>query len=176
MNNILCGSSCVKYILNDFCINTEQLNYKMTWITELALALKNSGVKNISVLCYKSNLYYDYKNNPNIDLTFKGFHFIEKCIKNDIPINETKLNKMELLKEVKENKFIVLCVESAVFNNRNLTGGHFIILNGIDNNKIKIINPKKTKYEYKLEEVESIIAYCENYGAWRILIKEDSND
>lgn len=55
MNNILCGSSCVKYILNYFSINTEQLNLKMTWITELANSLKNSGVKNISILCYKSN-------------------------------------------------------------------------------------------------------------------------
>lgn len=176
MNNILCGSSCVKYILNDFCINTEQLNLKMTWITELAIALKNSGIKNISILCYESNLYYDYKNNPNIDLRFNGFHYIEECIKNNIPINETKLSKIELLKEVKENKFIVLCVESSVFNNINMNGGHFIILNGIDNNKIRIINPIKNKYEYKLENVENIIKYCENYGSWRILIKEDNND
>ena len=176
MNNILCGSSCVKYILNYFSINTEQLNLKMTWITELANSLKNSGVKNISILCYKSNLYYDYKNNPNINLNFDGFSYIEKCIENNIPINETKLSKMELLKEVKNSKFIILCVESSVFNNKEMNGGHFIILNGIDNNKIRIINPIKNKFEYKLENTKNIIKYCKNYGSWRILIKEDNND
>ena len=50
---------------------------------------------------------------------------------------------MELLKEAKENKFIILCVESSVFNSINMNGGHFIVLNGIDNNKIRIINPTK---------------------------------
>ena len=83
---------------------------------------------------------------------------------------------MELLKEAKENKFIILCVESSVFNSINMNGGHFIVLNGIDNNKIRIINPTKNKYEYKLENAENIIKYCENYGSWRILIKEDNND
>ena len=56
MNNIFCGSSCVKYILNDFGINVEQLNFKMTWITELAIFLKSSGIKNINIFCYKSRL------------------------------------------------------------------------------------------------------------------------
>lgn len=162
----------MKYILNDFGINVEQLNFKMTWITELAIFLKSSGIKNINIFCYKSNLYYDYRNNSNIDLKFDGFHYIEECIKNSIPIKEIKLSKIELLKEVKNNKFIILCVESSVFNNRKMKGGHFIILNGIDTNKIKIINPIKNKYEYKLENVENIIKYCENYGSWRILIKE----
>lgn len=44
MNNILCGSSCIKYILNDFCINTEQLNLKMTWITDVVVVKKQSQV------------------------------------------------------------------------------------------------------------------------------------
>ncbi len=176
MNDIYCGSSCVKYILDDFCINTKQLKLKMVWITELAIFLKKSGIKNINIFCYNSNLYYDYKNNPNIDLNFKGFYYIEECLKFNIPICEIRLNKQELLKEVTENKFIILCVESSVFNNQNMDGGHFIILNGIDNNKIRIINPIKNKYEYKLENIENVIKYCRNYGSWRILIKEDNDD
>lgn len=41
-----------------------------------------------------------------------------------------------------------------------MDGDHFIILNGIDNNKIRIINPIKNKYEYKLENIENVIKYC----------------
>ncbi|MEG0977558.1 MAG: hypothetical protein RSF02_03295 [Bacilli bacterium] len=54
-----------------------------------------------------------------------------------------------------------------------MNGGHFIILDGILNNKVKVINPIKERYEYKLEEPKNIIKYCKNYGSWRILIKED---
>ena len=176
MNSILCGSSCAKYVLNDFGINTEHLNLKMTWVTEIAVTLKNFGINNISIFCYKSNLYDDYKNNPNIDLNFDGFYYIEKCLKNDIFIKEIKLSKRELLREVKYNKFIILCVNSAIFNNKKMNGGHFIILNGMDNDKVKIINPIKNKYEYILDTPENVIRFCEKYGSWRILIEEDNSD
>ena len=96
--------------------------------------------------------------------------------KNEIPICEIKMNKKEWLKEENKNKFIILCVESSTFNNQNMDGDHFIIINGIDNNKIRIINPIKNKYEYKLENIENVIKYCRNYGSWRILIKEDNDD
>lgn len=176
MKDILCGSSCVKYILNNYCIDCDDLNLDMTWATELAIFLKKKGINNINILCYKSNLYYDYKNNPNIDLNFAGFRYIRDCLKNNIPIYEIKLNKKELLNEINKNKYIILCVESSVFNDRNITGGHFIILNGIYNNKIGIINPIKNKYEYKLESANNIIKYCKNYGSWRILIEGDNDD
>ena len=176
MNDILCGSSCVKYILNKLKKNDENLNKKMEWTTELALCLKEKKVKNIVVLCFKSNLYYCYNNDKNIDFDFKGFRFIKECLDSNIPIYEIKLTKKELLTEIKENSFIILCVQSSVFNHNNMEGGHFIILNGMVNNKVKVINPRKDKYEYKTENIEDIIKYCKNYGSWRILIKEDIDD
>ncbi len=176
MNDILCGSSCVKYILKKFKKNDENLNKKMKWITELAISLKEKNINNVEILCYKSNLYYDYINNKSIDFDFKGFYFIKKSLDLGIPITVLKLNKKELLREIKESKFIILCVESSVFNHNNMNGGHFIILNGISNNKIKVINPIKDKYEYRNENISDIIKYCKNYGSWRILIKEDIYD
>ena len=176
MNDILCGSSCVKYVLNEFGKNDENLNKKMEWITELAICLKEKNINNIAILCFKSNLYYDYKYNKNIGLDFKGFHFIKECLDLNIPISEIKLTRKELLTEIKENTFIILCVQSSVFNHNNIDGGHFIILNGTFNDKIKVINPRKDKYEYKTENIKDIIKYCKNYGSWRILIKEDMND
>lgn len=175
-NNILCGSSCVKYILNYYKINTNNLNCKMTWITQLAICLKKYGLKNIHILCYKSNLYFDFLKSKKIDLKFDGFKYIDRCFKQDIKIIEKKLNVTQLLKEIRENEFIILCVESAVFNKENITGGHYIIISGLENKKVKIINPIKSKYEYKFETPANIIKYCKNYGSWRILIKEEKSD
>ena len=176
MNDILCGSSCVKYILNKLKKSDNNLNIKMEWTTELAICLKENNVNNVEILCYKSNLYYDYVNNKNIDFKFKGFNFIKKCLDLDIPITILKLSKKELLREINESKFIILCVKSSIFNHNNMNGGHFIILNGIHNNKINVINPIKDKYEYRSENINNIIKYCKNYGSWRILIKEDMYD
>lgn len=175
-NEILCGSSCVKYVLDYYKIQSNNINNKMKWITELAICLKNKGFKNISVLFYNSNLYNDYSKIKSTDLSFDGFKFIEQCIKQNILLIEKELTRKELLQEVKENKFIILCVESSKFNKENMVGGHFIILKGLNNDKIEIINPIKEKYEYKMETTENIIRFCENYGSWRILIKEDNND
>lgn len=177
MSEILCGSSCVKYILNECGKNTENLNKKMEWITELALCLKENNINNVAISCFKSNLYYDYKYNKNLDWKFKGFHYIKECLDLNIPITEIKLNKKELIREIQESKFIILCVQSSVFNhNRNMNGGHFIILNGMVNNKVKVINPIKDKYEQKTESIKNIIKFCKNFGYWRILIKEDTHD
>ena len=173
-NEILCGSSCVKYVLNSFDKNIGDLNLKMEWITELAICLKEKEIRDISILCFKSNLFYDYKYSKNINLKFNGFKFIKKCFELKIPIIEIELTKKELVKEIKENKLIILCVQSSVFNNDNsMDGGHFIILKGMVDNMVKVINPRKNKYEYTTRKLEDIIKYCKNYGSWRILIKED---
>ena len=110
-------------------------------ISRLEVLINQPCIKN----CPKMPEHYKCTEKLNTNLN-QEVNF--ECIKNNIHINEIKLSKMELLKEVKENKFIVLCVESSVFNNRNMNGGHFIVLNGINNNKIRIINPIKNKYEY----------------------------
>lgn len=46
----------------------------------------------------------------------------------------------------------------------------------MDNDKVKIINPIKNKYEYILDTPENVIRFCEKYGSWRILIEEDNSD
>ncbi len=176
MNNLLCGGSCVLYILNDFKLNIKKINNKMIWITELALSLKENGIQNVEILCYKSNLFFDYNHNKERNLNYKGFFYIEKCLSNKINIKEIKLSEEELIRELKENKFIVLCVQSSRFNNKKMSGGHFIILNGMYHGKVRIINPIKDKYEYRIENTKNVIKYCEDYGAWRILVKEDRSD
>ncbi len=175
-NQILCGSSCVKYILEYYKKDFTDINLQMTWTTELAICLNEKGISNIEVMCYKSNLYFDYIKTKNIDFEFEGFKNIKKALSLNIPIIEKKLDETELLKELKQNRFIILCVESSVFNDKNMNGGHFIVLDKIFNNKVKVINPIKDKYEYTLKELKDIIKYCKNYGSWRILIKEDIDD
>lgn len=170
----LCGSSCVKYILKYYKKNFNNINLHMNWVPELAICLHERKINNLEILCYKSNLYLDFVNKKNLELNFDGFKYIKKSIDLNIKITEKKLDVEELLKELNLSEFIILCVESSVFNGESMSGGHFIILNKIENGKIKVINPIKETFEYKLESFENIIKYCQNYGSWRILIKEDN--
>lgn len=175
-NTILCGSSCVKYILKYYKYDYKKINMQMTWIVELATVLKERGVNNLKLICYNSNLYSDYMKKKDIDLNFNGFKYIQKSLSLNIPILEIKLDENELLNELNQNNFIILCVQSSIFNNKDMSGGHFVILNGIYKNKIMLINPIRKKYEYMLKKPRDIIKYCENYGSWRILIKEKYSD
>lgn len=173
---ILCGSSCVKYILSYF---NKKINikYNMTWITELAIELRNNGITNLKLYSYNSNLYNDYLKYKDTNYDFEGFYYLDKLIKNNIELSEVKLNKKELLKEIDSSDFIILCVESKKFNlDSNMSGGHFIIISGLKDNKITVINPIKNNYE-KIEcDIDFVIHCCKEYGSWRILIKEDTND
>ena len=172
---MLCGSLCVKYILDSYKIDYIKINKKMKWLTELALTLKRSGLFNIKVFCYNSNLYEDYKLLSKSNLSFDGFIYIKEALNNNIPIIEKRLSINELKREITQNKYIILCVESKVFNNDfNMKGGHFIILNKINkNNLVEVINPTKDKYEIKYLSLDFLIRCCKNYGAWRVIIKEE---
>lgn len=46
-NSILCGSSCVKYILKYYKKDCCVFSLKMMWTTELAIFLKEKGIKDI---------------------------------------------------------------------------------------------------------------------------------
>lgn len=166
-NEILCGSACVKYILESKGIKDYKLNKRMWWATELSLSLKENGIDN-KIYCFNSDLYNDFIT-KEIDLKFDGFKYLKMAFDN---ITEKKLDIKELEIELKENEYIILCVESKAFNSDEvMSGGHFVILNKTYGGKVRIINPVKDKYENIKRTKEEIIKYCENFGFWRILIK-----
>lgn len=59
---LFCGSSCIKYILEKYEIDTNLLKYDMIWVSELALSLKKNGFSNLQLYCYNSRLYNDFVN------------------------------------------------------------------------------------------------------------------
>ena len=165
-----CGSSCVKFILDELSINSSNINPNMTWISELALSLKNNGLNNIRLNCFDSDLYNDFKSSI-MDENFDGFKYLRFACKNNIDINEIKLSKEELVSEIDNYKYIILCVESRILNNDpSMSGGHYIILKGRNNDLVNVINPQKSKYNRIKFTLDFIIKLCENYGSWRILI------
>lgn len=155
---------------------TTTLNPQMMWITELALSLKENSINNIEIRCHNSNLYIDFLSNK-YDSTFDGFKYLKQAIENKITIIDQKLNVKQITEEVNQCSYIILCVESSLLNNDNkMSGGHFIILHNETNGKVNVINPIKNKYEHKQYTKEELICFCKDYGSWRILIKEDTND
>ncbi len=166
----LCGSSCVKYILDELKINSSNINPNMTWVSELALSLISNGLNNIKLNCYDSNLYNDFKDSI-IDENFDGFKYLKLALENNVIIDEIKLSKEELIYEIDNNKYIIMCVESSLLNNDpSMSGGHYIVLNGRDNDLVNVINPQKNKYNKTKFTLDFIIKLCENCGSWRILI------
>lgn len=171
---MLCGDMCAKYVLNEFHIDSDKFNLDMKWTPQIALYLNKKGLS-VKIHCYHSNLYNDYKTFGYSNLDFEGFKLIHDALNNDILITEKKLNNNVLEDEILKNKFVILCVESSVFNkNGKMNGGHFILLSGINNcGLIKVINPIKDKYEIKYFPTSFLIDCCKEYGSWRILIGEE---
>ena len=167
---INCGSSCVKYVLNAQNLPIDNVKNDMYWISELALSLKKNSVNNLEVFFFNSSLYNGYVN--DYDPNFIGFKLLDELVNENIKLLERKLSIKELIKEINDSKFIILCVDSSKFNhNKNMSGGHFVIISKMEGNLVQIINPIKDKYEIKTMSKRFIINCCKNYGSWRILIK-----
>ena len=170
---LYCGSSCVKYILKNYGIDTSSLKNDMFWVSELALSLKKNGLSNIHLYCYNSRLYNDFIS-KKVDLNFDGFKYLKEIQEENILIEERNISINSFIEEIESCKYLILCVESKIFNNDDsMSGGHYIILNGRDGKNVKVINPTKEKYEIKMLNVDFLIKTCKNNGAWRILIREE---
>ena len=170
---LYCGSSCIKYILESYKIKTDAIKSDMLWVSELALSLKKGGLSNIQIHCYNSRLYADFIN-KKMDLNFDGFKYLKELQEQNILIKERDFSIDSFCEEIDSSEYLVLCVESRIFNSDNtMCGGHYIILNGRDGENVKVINPIKERYETKILNINFLIKACRNYGAWRILIKEE---
>lgn len=173
IKQLYCGSSCVKYILESYGIDTRTLKTDMIWVSELALSLEKNGLSNIQIYCYNSKLYTDFTN-KEADMNFNGFKYLKAAQEQNIPIEERSISVNSFIEEIDRCKYLVLCVESKVFNNDDsMSGGHYIILNGRNGKNIRVINPIKEKYEIKILDINFLIKACKNYGAWRVLIMEE---
>ena len=146
---LYCGSSCVKYILEKYLINTNNLKSDMIWISELALSLKQNGLSNLHIYCYNSKLYTDFTHGK-ADLSFDGFKYLRELENQSIQVVEKNISIDSFASEIDSCKYLILCVESSVFNDdTSMTGGHYIILKGRNGNEINVINPIKGNYEKK---------------------------
>ena len=132
-DKINCGSACVNYILNQLKLPIKDVQNDMVWTSELAVSLKNNGINNLEVLFFNSSLYNGYKTDYKRD--FIGFNLLDDLIGHNIKLSERRLTVKELEKEIINNKYIILCVESKKFNkDKKMTGGHFIVINSLENN------------------------------------------
>jgi hypothetical protein len=170
MAEYLCGSICTKYISDKLNLNQLNMNKQMSWISELALYLNQHNLE-VELYCNNSNLYTDFVLG-NYDPSFSGFIYLNEIKKQNIRLNEKRLNKETLMNEIDDNDYLILCVESKVFNNdEKFTGGHFIVLENRDNEIVRVINPTIDNYETINLELDFLVKCCKNYGEWRLLIR-----
>ena len=171
-NEILCGSACVRYILNHYSISEEKLNQNLFWVPEIALYLYKYFSKGIKIYCFNSTLNSEYKKASNIDAC-DGFIYIRILEEKGLHIFERKLTEKELLKELKTYEFMIVSVSSAILNNdKQMSGNHYVILK-LKDEKIEMINHQKEKYAISDVDPQFIIQCCENCGSWRILLKKE---
>ena len=171
MNQLLCGSKCIKYILDRCNYKNINVNPKMRWISELAIYIKNNTSLEMIVRCYNSNLLNDYyKTNSH---EFDGFRFLESMLEAGVVLEEEKFTIEKLIEEIEEYRFIILCVETKKINNDNsMSGGHYVVLEKAKNNIVKVHNPQKKEMAELYFKYSDIIDLCSDFGSWRILIRE----
>ena len=170
MGQYLCGSICTKYISEAFNIDYHDMNKRMSWISELALYLNSKGL-DVKLYSNNSNLYIDFIKG-NYDPEFSGFIYLNKVVKENIYLKEKRLNKETLIEELDNSDYLILCVESRVFNNDDkFSGGHFVVLENRDNEIVRVINPTIDNYETINLDLDFLVKCCKNYGQWRLLIR-----
>ena len=122
----LCGNACAEIACMLFYEKDGSTKETLLWCSDIALFLHSRKI-DVQLLCWNSNLYRDYCSSD--DSSFEGFCSLksyESCVE---PIQEKLLCIQSLYREINENRCIVCCVDSSIFNNNEkLSGGHFVVL------------------------------------------------
>lgn len=166
--NELCGPACVNYILkldkNPFVCNND-----LFWCCDLALFLLEKGYK-VTLKCFNSRLYNDYKKSEKDNLNFEGFLSIKKYL-SKYSIIEEHVTTQTIKYEIHNYDYCIYNVNSNIYSNRPNSSGHYI-LSVKDNNSIYLINPLKNSYQKESVNIEKIYKSIKDFGAWRILISK----
>lgn len=162
----LCGNACAEAAAALFYNKDAATRQKLFWCAEIALFLAEKMI-NVKLLFWKSRLYEDYKNKnmPCLNV-FNALKTYEKKVG---IIEERPLNYEFFRQEVIQSRCVIYCVDSAFFNNdKNLSGGHFIVVFFHEKN-FYLINPKKNIIEFFECDVNHVVDSCVINGGWRIL-------
>lgn len=162
--NRLCGSKCVLLILDKLNIEYKDIDPNLYFITDIANTLKE--YIDIDLYCYNSNLYNDYKLNK---LPIKEAIDSIKEYEQYKSIQEIKLTKNTILKELKDN-YLIMNVDSRIINNTETNTGHYIVVE-LNNDTIKVYNPEQTRFIELNKTPEEILEMTKNNGNWRIKIR-----
>lgn len=167
MENVLCGSKCVIWLLQELGKPIDNVKSNLYFVTDIANELLKNGIEP-TLYCYNSNLYNDYKNKKlSIKQAIDSISKFES--KKQIVVK--KFNEEELFLELESN-YIILNVDSRIINNTKDNTGHYIILKK-EKDEIIVINPEKTKFTEKVYSAKEIIRMCEQNGNWRIEIRRE---
>lgn len=168
--NLTCGSACVYYILKDSGIRNLNINKEMLWITELTKTLIKITKYDIKLICFNSELLNDYKAGKKEGNY--GFFLLDKFYKSNNKIYEKRLTKKTLIEEISSSKYVIFNVDSKIFNKSlDLSGGHYIIVTQVIDDKVEVINPEKTIFTTFLYPIDDLLRATKNFGSWRILVK-----
>lgn len=171
-SDVLCGSYCLEYVLNTLLNLNLSIPKDLFWITDLGTYILSNTNINFDINCYNSNLYDDFLLlGTNSD--FDGFISITNYLKKGGILKSDSISVKSLKDIINSENIIIVNVSSQTFNNDlTLNGGHFIcLLEIIDDDKIKILNPKKEHANIELIPIETIINSIKDFGNWRINIK-----
>ena len=173
MTDLICGSFCVKHILEKLGKEDITVDPNMLWISELVLFLNKHISNKLNLYYYNSSLMKDYYLTQ--DNNFDGFKHIKSVIDSKkIDFIEKELTLSELENEINNSKFIILCVESKVLNNdASMNGGHYVVLEKNSDNKLIMYNPQKSVMATEIIDHNRVIELCINYGSWRVVIEKE---
>ncbi|MBU1098932.1 MAG: hypothetical protein KKA84_00900 [Bacteroidetes bacterium] len=167
--NLNCGGACVHYLFTRRLKIQEQSIPDMYWAIEIASFIKNITGLVVKVYCYNSSLMNDY-NKKKMRINSVAYKSIQKYYKSGGSII-IKNPEISFLRNICEKNFIIVCISLKHFyQDENLVGGHFIVIDDYCKGKFIIINPKRNKIvKEKVDELH-LINSLNKFGNWIIEI------
>lgn len=166
-----CGNVCLEIVMSVFYNKEYDVRQNVFWCGELALKLAQKGI-DVELYCHNSDLYKDFCNDANVTRC-DGLLALRKCVESGIYIKDVVLTSDELNNEIRDNRCVILCVDSRIFNNdSSLYGGHFICAYNYKGREY-ILNPKKSVIVEEDFNERILLEALNEYGSWRICCSWD---
>lgn len=177
-----CGSVCLSLVLNYFDREYDDaLDMDLFWMTDIATMAENKGL-DTNIYTYSERIFgQDLFNCSEEELIEKlkkkrkattdqklseGLSSIVEYMQVSGNINFKILSPRGIERKLDRGNPLITAVKSSILNGEKMEGGHFIILNGIESNSYKILNPKRNSINSEKLSQEKFIFSFYNWGAW----------
>ena len=168
----VCGTACLQFIVSKEKkeeVVTITKNYY--WIMEMGDFLIINLSYSAMLIYSESRLMKDYFNHT-LPKEERVHHYIERFIAHGGMFKEQKITINDLKEKLEEYRWIILCLKSEIlFNDKKLAkNNHFVILESIEEQAVRIISPGVHKFYCVYLSSDKLIEAIQENGQWLLCV------